>query len=577
MLLQRNYNYSVSFTGINLNDKEKEKTDVLLKQLEISSNRGKIKTELLDIFDKHIKKEAESKSSAYFYIKDYLQKMYLAFFDAIENSKQLSSELLIEILNGVKPQKEEKKELFRFDTISLDSNIRHDIDKPLKLFLTEKNLPVYKSSASPEEREEHFKKIQTLRQNVDLSTREEDVLYKVSVGKNFKQLSKEKDLCPTLIRNNFLSSVAKIQDGNDILPEEYNKFADKLINNLELDVSKSYIKKILIKNAYLLNFDTDKIIEKIKTTSKSLNIDNKTYFSILTKRPSLLTEKPGTILNNINKTAEMLEISPDQYIPAALKQPQLFYQKPETIAANIRKTAKLLDIEISELVRAALKNPSVFYQKPETLAANINQSAEALRLTPAKFLKTALRHPPLFSQKSETISGNILRTSELLNIPIEKLTQLAADYPSLFYQKPETITGNINKGAKLLNIDTQEYLNAALKDPSLFYQKPESIVNKAKIIKYYKQVQGKNSDKTVFAHFSESRLYIDILNYLIKKFDGLNKAVERKELVEYLKKQNKIYEFNIPFSEVTEKFIQYVKDFSKSNFGKQIFSFNILK
>ena len=273
----------------------------------------------------------------------------------------------------------------------------------------------------------------------------------------------------------------------------------------------------------------------------------------------------------------MLKISPDQYIPAALKQPQLFYQKPETIAANIRKTAKLLDIEVSELVRAALKNPSVFYQKPETLAANINQSAEALRLTPAKFLKTALRHPPLFSQKSETISGNILRTSELLNIPIEKLTQLAADYPSLFYQKPETITGNINKGAKLLNIDTQEYLNAALKDPSLFYQKPESIVNKAKIIKYYKQVQGKNSDKTVFAHFSESRLYIDILNYLIKKFDGLNKAVDRKELVEYLKKQNKIYEFNIPFSEVTEKFIQYVKDFSKSNFGKQIFSFNILK
>ena len=67
------------------------------------------------MFDKHIQKEAALKSK-WTSFDDYLQKMYLNFFEAIENIKNLTTQKLIDILDSTAPDK--NKILTNTNTIS---------------------------------------------------------------------------------------------------------------------------------------------------------------------------------------------------------------------------------------------------------------------------------------------------------------------------------------------------------------------------------------------------------------------------------------------------------------------------
>ncbi len=95
---------SINFTSINLAEQEKEKSDELIFKIREEKDKDKLKSELLDVFDKHIKKEAEIKSKGTYYLEDVLQKMYLNFFEALENVKDITTEKLVEILNKTKPE-----------------------------------------------------------------------------------------------------------------------------------------------------------------------------------------------------------------------------------------------------------------------------------------------------------------------------------------------------------------------------------------------------------------------------------------------------------------------------------------
>jgi len=469
MKIQNYTTNQINFRAITLNEKEQERSNRILSGLDKAENKDRIKTGLLDVFDKHIQKEAELKSKEVYFEEDVLQKLYFNFFEAIENIKDLTTQKLIEIIDATRPDKDELKEQYRLDTTSLNNYVGNDVDKKIEDFITADNLPVYKSSASPEERKEAQDKLQNFKKNANLTEREKELFEAKSIGKTIKELAKQKKRSKTVIKYLINNAIAKVQDKNGLLPEKFKEFSEKLISRYSLNISSEEIKNILLNNTIVMPYSAEKLFENIDTTSNLLQIESK------------------------------------DFIQAGLKHPPLFYMKPETIMENINTISNLFQIESKDYIQVALKQPQ------------------------------------------------------------------------LFYQKPATIMRNINTTSNLLQIGSKDLIQAALKMRTLFCMKPETIVKKVRIIQYYKQIQHKKSDKIVFCQDSDSILYRNILNYLIRKSDGLKKAIPKKEFVEYLENKNKVYNLEIPENELAQEFIQFAEKFSKENFGKQIFFFKILK
>ena len=104
MKISNSTNNLINFGAINLKEKERIKSDELLSQIQSSTNKDRIKSGLLDIYDKHIQNEAAQKARGIYITDEVLQEMYLKFFEAIENIKDLTTGKLLEILNSTKPE-----------------------------------------------------------------------------------------------------------------------------------------------------------------------------------------------------------------------------------------------------------------------------------------------------------------------------------------------------------------------------------------------------------------------------------------------------------------------------------------
>lgn len=424
---------NISFKAIELKPPEKEKSDKILGKMKLSSSESNdLSYKLFNIFDKQIQKEASQKSGKVFYQEDFLQKMYLTFFETIQDVKELTTEKLIEILNMVKPDRNEVKESYRLGTKSLSDNISNEIKKPLEIVLSENNLPVYLREATKEERANAFKKIKSITENAGLTSKEESAIKEIAQGKTYVKMAKERGISYTRIRQLESSSIAKIQFNQNALPEEFENFIISIKKALDIPQSIDETKAIFIKYPHLLNYPIKQIYFNIFEASKALGIDMKIYTQ------------------------------------AALKQPSLFYLKPKNIVKKIEKISNALDI------------------------------------------------------------------------------------------------------------DRRTYIQKGLKDPSFFFRNPETIRKNVRIIEYYKLLQNKKRKKNVFYPKPDSVLFVTILNFLVKKNDGLKKAIAKKDFVNYIIKSNKTYEFEIPQHEVAEDFIKFVKDFSLKNFKKEIFKIKVL-
>ena len=532
-------NKFINFTSINLAQPEKEKSDMLIFKMSEEKDNARLKSELLDVFDKHIKQEAEIKSRGIYYKSEVLQKMYLNFFEALENVKDITTEKLIEILDKTEPGNNELKEEYRYKTVSLEKTLTSAKDSQIKDFLNPPNTLVYKSDANEQEREQMSKKIQDLAESTKLKEREKNVLKGKGKGVSTKEIAEENGVSRTIINNLYNNAIAKIQNEQGLLPEKFNDIAESLINRYNLKIEKNEIINTFINNT------------------------------------NTLSKKPEKLFEYIEKTAALLKISPEDLITAELRQPALFLQKPETIFDNVSKTSKLLGTKFEDFTKAALKQPQLFYQKPETILGNINRTSKSLNIKSEDFTKAALKQPVLFCLKPETILKKLNNASKLLQITPEDFIQAAFKQPALFLQKPETIFDNVSKNSKLLGINPKDFTENALKMPQLFCLKPETLVKKVKIIQYYKKIQNKDSNKIVTSLQTDGKLYETILNYLVKKSDGLKTAIDKKNFVRYLSNSNRIYNFEIPNHEVAVDFVEFAKEFSDKNFGKQIFSFKI--
>ena len=609
----QNNNCRISFGSINLTQQEKEKSDLLLGQIHHTKRKDKIKMELLDVFDQHIKKEAKIKSGNIFHGEDFLQKMYLTFFEAIENIKQISTDALVEILDDFKPGNEDLKENYRIKVFSIEKNSGKNNNFSVKDILTEENSPVYTRSATKTERKKFREKLVFISEDANLTPIERVILQKKSSGKTYKTISEEEHRSVTTLRYKIASSIAKIQDKNNVLPGEFDQFSAELIEKFSLNIPKSKIRESLINSAYLMKADLNKLIGNLSNTIKILNIDSNSYMKAVLKFPKLFLQSSELVSNNVLETSKILGITRKDFLNLALRLPQLFYRKPDTIKLYLLQIAKLLDVDEKQFIKSTLKHPQLLCQKPETIVENVLGMSKLLNIEPKKMVKAALKQPQLFCLKPETVEENVLRTSRLLKIDAKEFVKASLNHPSIFclkpetlldnvsqvskflgvnqeeyvkistkhpqllYQKPKTIITNISKTAKLLNLGIEDIVKLGFKYPQIFCQKPETTAKKVKIVEYYKQIQNKKSGKLVIANVSAKSMYERILNYLVKDFDKLKTFVQKDAFVEYLRKTDKTYEFKIPLSEFTDEFIKFAKEFSKKNFGKQIFSFHVIR
>ena len=567
----------ITFRAISLNEREKAKSDKLISELNTARNKEQVKSNLLKVFDKHIQNEATQKAGGLYYREDVLQKMYLEFLEIIESGKQFTTETLINVLNTMKPDKNEIKEVHQFGRSSLNERIRNDSKQTIEDKITYDKLPVYLRPATDKEREKYLKKIEELVDKAELTEREKKFLKEKISGKTFKQIAKEYDRGETLTQRIVHNAIAKIQDKSGVLPEMYNDFAEALISKYELNIPKDDIKKVLLNNTHLLAYPQDTLLQNTDEIAKLLVIDTKSCAKIAIKRPQLFYTKPETLKNTITKTAMLLGIDIKAYTKAGLRRPTIFTQKPETIVKNIREASMLFKIEPEIYTYAALRQPILFAQKPQTALKNITRTSMLLKIEPMNFINAALKTPQLFSQKPETIAKNIIEGAKLLNIEPEIYTKAALRQPPIFVLKPTTIAESIKRTANLLEIEPKNFIKTALKYPQLFCLKPESIVKKVRIIQYYNKIQNKNFNKITTSLQADSYLYEKILTYLVKKADGLRSIINRKEFREYLRKNSKTYHLEIPDNELAKEFIRFAEEFSEKNLGKQIFYFKIKK
>ncbi len=567
----------ITFRAISLNEREKAKSDKLISELNTARNKEQVKSNLLKVFDKHIQNEATQKAGGLYYREDVLQKMYLEFLEIIESGKQFTTETLINVLNTMKPDKNEIKEVHQFGRSSLNERIRNDSKQTIEDKITYDKLPVYLRPATDKEREKYLKKIEELVDKAELTEREKKFLKEKISGKTFKQIAKEYDRGETLTQRIVHNAIAKIQDKSGVLPEMYNDFAEALISKYELNIPKDDIKKVLLNNTHLLAYPQDTLLQNTDEIAKLLVIDTKSCAKIAIKRPQLFYTKPETLKNTITKTAMLLGIDIKAYTKAGLRRPTIFTQKPETIVKNIKEASMLFKIEPEIYTYAALRQPILFAQKPQTALKNITRTSMLLKIEPMNFINAALKTPQLFSQKPETIAKNIIEGAKLLNIEPEIYTKAALRQPPIFVLKPTTIAESIKRTANLLEIEPKNFIKTALKYPQLFCLKPESIVKKVRIIQYYNKIQNKNFNKITTSLQADSYLYEKILTYLVKKADGLRSIINRKEFREYLRKNNKTYHLEIPDNELAKEFIRFAEEFAKKNLGKQIFYFKIKK
>ena len=577
MRVQSTTSNFITFRAISLNEREKAKSDKLISELNTARNKEQVKSNLLKVFDKHIQNEATQKAGGLYYREDVLQKMYLEFLEIIESGKQFTTETLINVLNTMKPDKNEIKEVHQFGRSSLNERIRNDSKQTIEDKITYDKLPVYLRPATDKEREKYLKKIEELVDKAELTEREKKFLKEKISGKTFKQIAKEYDRGETLTQRIVHNAIAKIQDKSGVLPEMYNDFAEALISKYELNIPKDDIKKVLLNNTHLLAYPQDTLLQNTDEIAKLLVIDTKSCAKIAIKRPQLFYTKPETLKNTITKTAMLLGIDIKAYTKAGLRRPTIFTQKPETIVKNIKEASMLFKIEPEIYTYAALRQPILFAQKPQTALKNITRTSMLLKIEPMNFINAALKTPQLFSQKPETIAKNIIEGAKLLNIEPEIYTKAALRQPPIFVLKPTTIAESIKRTANLLEIEPKNFIKTALKYPQLFCLKPESIVKKVRIIQYYNKIQNKNFNKITTSLQADSYLYEKILTYLVKKADGLRSIINRKEFREYLRKNNKTYHLEIPDNELAKEFIRFAEEFAKKNLGKQIFYFKIKK
>ncbi len=492
--------------------------------------------ELWNIFSKFFQEKINKYSSNYVSKNDYLQSLNLKFFELLNDikEKKLFPDDFMKIIEDTGPNLNDKinQTFFLEEPVCRGSRLTY-MDK-----LTPDFLPMYPSSRSPMELNAIKKRFSTVLNKSHLNEKEENVIKEKGSGKTLKDIASQKGVSTAAIRIKLLSGIAKIQQQNEKLPIEYKKMAQDLKMRYKLTLSVDKIIEQIIKKSYHFKY-SENIFENIEKASKLLDISEKEYANMIVKFFELSIQNPETINNRVNEISKGLNISRESFIKAANFHPQILCYKPD------------------------------FFKKQVLEASNL------LNITQEKYIKACLTKPCLFCMKPEKIKQNIEEASILLNISQDKFIESCLKKPDTFYLKPETIYDNISRYMQITGLSKEQIVEKALKNPALIARDPKRIQKNMKINNFYQIIRGENT-RTVIGFDSIEQLYKSILIYLVKKELKGQFHVNQKNFIEAINKfPNKNFHFELPEHEITEDFIQYVKDFFEKNCKNNTYTFKI--
>lgn len=356
------------FKAFKLQEKTYKEANALIKDYAktLSENEAIIaKNKLFLLLDKYLKTFAEQKTKVYQDYNNILQRMYLMFFEALEQFKNEENpiKIIVEKVNEFKHNADDNQvgylSLGRVPTKS----IAEDCD--LYLADTSHNEPL---SGNYREQLAAKKELKKVEEMPELTEENILLIRKRAEGKLYKEIGQELGISKVKAREKVLKTITKIQEVSGLETAKFNQIATELKNRLGLKKDTESIRKLVLKFLCLQEKNVDFLDENSTNIAKALGIKKEVFTNSAIEQPQVMLMKPETVLNNMTTAAKLLKIEPQQYIEAAIKQPSLMYQNPQSIYTKVKKTCKLTGISEKEFITMAIKNPMMFYQNPETLA-----------------------------------------------------------------------------------------------------------------------------------------------------------------------------------------------------------------
>ena len=577
MIVSKKEYTPLTFKKIQLSQAETKAASMLFQDLSKKPeliNTESFKLKIFNIFNKHLKKEVTHYSEKYIWKEDFLQSLYLKFFELLLklNIPQINTASFVEELNNIiKPDKYDKKQYIKslHDTIGSSNKFKIDL-------LVEENLPIYKSQKNEKENQVNTDKVHSIISDTNLTNNELYAIEQVSQDKSYKKISRERNVSNTTIRRYHKTGLAKLQASQNSLPEDFKKKVKEFAEVLNIDENKCL--KTCLKYIFLLSKSSQDLSDNINACAETLKIKKEDFIKAGLRYPQIFIKNPDFLKNKLSAYSEFLGKSEEELAKIFLKQPQLLTQDTENLKKRISDASKILGISKEDYIKMILAYPSLFSFKVETMNNNISKSANLLGITKECFFNACIKHPTLFAQKPSTIIQNIEKLSKLLGLSKEDCVNLALLKSQLFYQKPETVYNNALEASKLIGISLDEYLKIVKNRPTLLTYNPETIKEKTEIMYFFQKIR-KEKQAIVILSKSVNDHYKDILAHYIKKNLAKDKIkLNQQNFLEILKAHpEKELEFILPEDKLNNEFIEYTKKCFIDNNIKNKCSFIINK
>lgn len=256
-------------------------------------------------------------------------------------------------------------------------------------------------------------------------------------------------------------------------------------------------------------------------------------------------------------------------------------------------------IDFKQVLKASKRNPFLLVQKPETIERNIRGTARIFKkqgLTAESYLQSALSYPNLFLIKPKTVEKNITELAKTFapeGLTTKELIEMAQKFPTLYTQNAKTLNKNVTKIAKAIGVEKSEIIELMKKHPTVCGILPKNFIKKFEFLRYIEKNKlfdaGKEippDEKMTRAILKKSFTNSMELNYLTLLRNKISTTLPRgcklpfdrleSSIKEFLQINPSTIELTLPKSKCTSEFIRFIKNFSQSAIGKNVFKIKIV-
>ncbi|MBO5738192.1 hypothetical protein J6R97_02505 [bacterium] len=373
----------------------------------------------------------------------------------------------------------------------------------------------------------------------------------------------------TLSKNDFISKINEIKPNKNCLKHN--------LGLVSLSSSINYTN--LEQNDFITEMDLPVYTSK---KNEQENFKNVVKLDKIIEK-SCLTEEEKFFLKNYSnsKMAKELNVQKSSITHRKDRYILKIQNKTGNLPLQLKNLAKKLKEKYAlelplEKIYKSLSTDSYFMSADENkLFEKIYNASKILETEEKRFVLAAIKHPPLFFIKPDKLSKNLEENAKNLNIKQEDFIEAAFALPSIFYREANVIYNNLKKIAQALNVDIKEIIDICLKQQTLFVSNTDSAIKKIKIMKYLKQVKGKEDSKIAFSTDSNDLLFKKLITFFVQKHFNFNKLAHGN-LIETLKSHpDENYKFELPESEFNEEFMEFTKNLFKKTLGKSNVEFII--